>query len=110
MASTRDNGSMASAVRKRVCVRCNRQPADGPANRPCEPGCPIFVNLTILRVIAESLPDEGESPYRVAINRLICQSCKQRKPLGDQCENQLVGSCPLSVYTADVVAAIEAAA
>jgi hypothetical protein len=110
MTPPRDITTIKTAVRTRVCTRCNREPADAAGARPCEDACTIFTNLVVLRAIAESLPDATESRYRVAINRLICNSCTQRRPLGDACQNQAAGSCPLSLYAEDVAGAIEAAA
>lgn len=103
---------MQRAIRKNVCPQCyQREPkGDWPdlgAARPCEAGCPIFVNLTTIKQIAERIDEPSIAPYERAMNELICQTCEISPTGGDYCGDRAVMNCPLSRYSSLVVETLE---
>jgi hypothetical protein len=98
-------------VREIACVSCYQRPpgseALGPqVARTCEGSCPLFFHLPKLALLANqvgSRPGECEA----AVKNHICQSCILKESAGDYCADYAARTCPLSRYSAAVIARLQ---
>jgi hypothetical protein len=94
------------AVREKVCPICTHRPPNSETLPPtvarsCEPTCTIFLNLPqMLR--AAGLADPAQSPDEV-LRQYVCPSCHASVSAGDYCAEHVARTCPLSIYSADVL-------
>ena len=94
------------AVREKVCPICTHRPPHSETLPPtvartCEPTCTIFLNLPqMLR--AAGLADPSQSPDDV-LRQFVCPACHASPSAGDFCAEHLARTCPLSIYSAEVL-------
>jgi hypothetical protein len=98
-------------VREIACVSCYQRPpgseALGPqVARTCEKSCPLFFHLPKLARLANHI---GERPgeCEAGVKDQICQGCALKESAGDYCADYGARTCPLSRYSAAVVARLE---
>ena len=92
-----------SAFRQIICTKCVKRPAGSERLTPhdarsCEPECTIFINQEKLQQAALA-----HVHYETAIRNMVCQSCLKSVTAGDYCADNLVRSCPLSMYGGDAI-------
>ena len=96
----------AMAVRERVCPICTHRPPHSetlPPNVPrsCEPTCTIFLNLSsMLRAAGLATPDQAPDDI---LREYVCPACHASLSAGDYCAEHLARTCPLSIYSAEVL-------
>jgi len=103
------------ALRATICPVCHeREPEvwDDSADvaRPCEPACPVFLNIAVLNSIVReasstSLGRQGPT----VVSEICCQRC-QRPGAGESCHAYYNLTCPLSRHAGRPVAILEAIA
>lgn len=112
MDAIRPSPALERRLRGTVCVRCFARPA-GSASladsvpRDCEPRCQIFLNLPQIIRVALGTRGGNLGVYERACNELVCQDCQASPSHGDYCSERSTARCPLAVYLADVIEAIE---
>jgi hypothetical protein len=99
-------------VRRRVCVHCYRRPwhseSLGPeVIRPCEPTCPVFVHLPMLRKTAMTL-DPMLSCRQAAVRHRIDYICNASTQQTEdrQAVPQREDNSPLRRYRNEIVKAV----
>jgi hypothetical protein len=98
-------------AREIACVSCYQRPAGSEAFGPevaraCEGTCPLFFHLPKLARLAGHI---GERPgeCEAAVKDKICQGCCLKETAGDYCAGYGARTCPLSRYSAAVIARLE---
>ncbi|SRR6266568_2771170 len=100
-----------SLVREIACVNCYQRPAGsetlGPqVPRTCEGVCPLFFHLPKLAKLANQIGDRpGEC--EMAVKDEICHSCALKGWAGEYCADFGARTCPLSRYSAAVIARLQ---
>ena len=98
-------------VREIACVSCYQRPPGsevlGPqVARTCEPTCSLFFHLPKLVRLASQV---GERPgeCEAAVKDQICQGCTLKESAGDYCADYGARTCPLTRYSAAVIARLQ---
>lgn len=104
--------SASRALRRRVCVGCQRRPygsqtLSDDVPRLCEPGCPVFANLEALQRIAADAADDSRVDYRQRVLETICQRCHLTASAGAFCDRRRNRTCPLVAYAERILATLE---
>ena len=97
----------ARAARERICTQCYQRPPGSESLHPevpraCEPKCPVFVHLPKLLKMSHEPAAEPEQIVRGA----ICQRCALSPSAGEYCSEYLARTCPLSRYSAELIAVL----
>src|SRR5947209_753409 len=91
------------AFRAVICPVCPQRPhrsesLPATVERPCEPDCPLFLQVENLKEIAER-----PGHYEFQIRNRICNETCHRSTAGDYCGERLNGTCPLSCFAGQAV-------
>ena len=101
-------------IRATICPKCDARPKGSDswgasAPRACEPACPLFIHLPGLTRIASFGAERGAPPpagYEDAIRETVCSACHLNPSAGEYCHAFLARTCPVSVFGAEVIAAL----
>jgi hypothetical protein len=100
------------AVRAAVCTHCIYRPPhseklSSSVARSCERDCAIFLNLNVLRGIAAADQRTPMADYEREITQRVCRRCDLSSTAGEYCVERLTCTCPLAMYSGEVLAALE---
>ena len=98
-------------AREVACTQCYQRPpaseALGPeVPRSCEGVCPLFFNLPTLLGLARRV-DDTPGACETAVRQTVCGRCRLTPTAGEYCADYAARTCPVSRYSAEVVAAIQ---
>jgi hypothetical protein len=98
-------------VRGTICPHCLSRPAGsemlGPdVPRSCEPGCPVFESLPLLKRAAEQL-DPMLRPRETSLRHLISRLCDDRKRRAGTGGGAATANCPLRRHAPRIARAID---
>ena len=104
--------SIVRAVRGTVCTMCYQRPPGSErlpnsVARACEPKCPLFIHMPELYRIAVHHNTDVPGALDQAVRQEICSGCHLAPTSGEECVEFADRTCPLSRYSAEVVALIE---